>query len=367
MSTITIFNHLKSQKFPNNRIKIVIIALSLVVIASSYLSFAQFTHAQAAIPQQAYLRLDRLKASTTTGGTVCLKTASSDSGTEADVQVTFPSGFTVNGTAGNWTVTTTNLPSGATAWVTILTATAVSSQTVTFPSGNLAANTLYCFNFSGTTTLTNNSAADSQTGTITTRTSGPATVETANYAVSIISEDQVTVSATVPPLFTLALSGTTIAHGTLTAGTVDTGSVTATIGTNAAAGWVAWVKAGAAQLASAATSATITSPGSVDDAVSTLASSTYGWVLDAITTDSANGTGTITQAAGYGLEYDGGNTCSSSTTGGTLSTTFQPLAASDGTTDADTVELCSLVRVTAYQKAATDYTQTLTFTAAGRF
>lgn len=325
-------------------------------------------NAQAVAPQQAYLRLDRIKASTTTGGTVCLKTAASDSGIEAQVDVEFPTGFTVNATAANWTVTTTNLPSGATAWPSISTATAVSSQIVTFPSANLTANTLYCFNFASSSTLTNATAGDSKTGKIRTETtSGAATVEEANIAVSIISEDQVTVSATVPPIFTLSLSGTSIAHGTLTAGTVGTGSVTATIGTNATAGWIAWIKAGAANLASAGTGATISSPGSVDDATTSLSSSTYGWVLDAITTDSANGTGTVSQAAGYGAEYAGGTTCSSSVTGGTLSTTFQPLAASSGTTDGDTVQLCSLVRVASYQTAATDYTQTLTFTAAGRF
>jgi hypothetical protein len=58
-------------------------------------------------------RLDRLKASTTTGGTVCAKPQTAT--TETDVQVT-SFGFTVNSTAGNWTVTTTNLPSGAAAW-----------------------------------------------------------------------------------------------------------------------------------------------------------------------------------------------------------------------------------------------------------
>ena len=130
----------------------------------------------------AYVRLDRVKASTATTGLVCATTPSSDNGTEADVQVTFPSGFTVSGTASNWTVATTNLPSGATAWPGITTATSVSSQTVTFPSTALSTSTLYCFRWTGGTTLTNSTAGNDKTGTITTRTSGPATIDSDTYA-----------------------------------------------------------------------------------------------------------------------------------------------------------------------------------------
>src|SRR6478609_6813680 len=98
--------------------------------------------ALAAPPQftQSYLRLDRHKALTTTGGTVCAMPATV--ATETDVQVTFPTqasgtDFTVNGTAANWTVSITNLPAGSTAWPGINTATNVTGKTVTFPSNDL--------------------------------------------------------------------------------------------------------------------------------------------------------------------------------------------------------------------------------------
>src|SRR5262245_30631468 len=83
----------------------------------------------AAPPQftQAYLRLDRMAATTVTGGTVCAKPATT--AVEADVQITFPTqtgtDFVVDATAANWTVTTTNLPAGSTPWVGINTATNV--------------------------------------------------------------------------------------------------------------------------------------------------------------------------------------------------------------------------------------------------
>ena len=312
--------------------------------------------------EQVYIRLDRLAASTTTGGTIC---AQPDTvGTEADVQVTFPTGFTVNTTAANWDVTTTNLPSGATAWPGIGTeATAVSGQIVTFSSTDLTVSTLYCFNFVGTSTLTNATAGNDKTGTVTTRTSGPATIDSSGYALSIISNDQIVVSATVPATFTFALSANTDSIGTLSTTTASSTGRTVTIGTNAASGWVAWVKSANAALNSASTSATIATAGSIDNAPTDLASTT-GYVLDVdITTDHGTGTGTVTQAANYGAEYDGTN----STSGGTLSTTFQPIAAANGTTAGDVLTLTERAKITAVQAAATDYTDTLTVVAAGRF
>lgn len=363
MSTITALSTTKKIRLSI----LMLFALTLVVV---YL-YPALTKAAAA--QEVWLRLDRVKASTATGGTVCMRTNAADTGTEDGVRVNFPSDFTLDETEANWTVSTTNLPNGATAWPSIAVPSGAGNYVadntgkyVWFVGGDLSSNTLYCFNFSGTTTLTTPTAGNSKTGSIQAK-AGATTTDEGSYAVSIISEDQVTVSATVTPIFTLSLSGTAIAHGTLTAGTVDSGSITATMGTNANAGWVSWVRAGAASLASASTGASIASPDSVDNSTSDLTGSTYGWVLDVIPTQDADGDGTITQGANYGQEYDGGDTCGTSTTGGTLSTSFQPIAASDGTSDNEQLEICSLVRVPAFQTAATDYTQTVTFTAAGRF
>lgn len=318
--------------------------------------------AQATAFTQAYLRLDRMKASTATGGTVCANPATT--ATEADVQVTFPTGFTVNTTAANWTVTTTNLPSGATAWVSIATATAVSGQTVTFPSGDLTVGTLYCFNFAASSTLTTSTAGSSKTGTIATRTSGPATIDSTSYATAVVSDDQIVVSAVVPAIFTFALSANTDSFAAdLSTSTTSTSGVTTTVATNAQAGWIQWVKSANAALSSVSASASIATAGSVDDAPTDLAATT-GYVLDVdVTTDSGTGSGTVSQAAGYGAEYNG----TSATEGGTLSTSFQPIAASDGTTDGDVLTLIERAKVTAVQAAASDYTDTLTVVAAGRF
>src|SRR5688572_24095666 len=69
--------------------------------------------AHAAALGQVMVRFDRMKISTPTTGTVCAKPATNL--TEADVQVTFPTGYTL-GAFGTFTVDTTNLawPTGGT-------------------------------------------------------------------------------------------------------------------------------------------------------------------------------------------------------------------------------------------------------------
>lgn len=320
--------------------------------------------AEAADFTEVYIRLDRLSDSTTTGGTVCARPATV--GTEADVQVTFPTvagtDFTVNSTASNWTVTTTDLPNGTSAWVGINTATAVSGKIVTFPSGDLVVGTTYCFNFAATNTLTTGASGNNQTGTVTTRTGAAATIDSSAYALSVINDDQIVVSATVPATFSFALSANADSIGTLSTTTASSTGVTATMTTNASGGWVAWVKSLNAGLASASAGVSIATAGSVDNTPSDLASTT-GYVLDVDITTDGGGTGTITQASNWGAEYAGANT----TSGGTLSTSFQPIAASSGTTDGDVLTLIERAKIVATQAAATDYTDTLTVVAAGRF
>jgi hypothetical protein len=325
------------------------IALSLLLVAAPFFA----TPRARANFQQAFLRLDRLAASIATGGTVCARP--NTVGTEASVRVTFPAGFAVNTAAGNWTVTTTNLPFGASTWPGIGTGNNVTGQVVTFPSTDLTVGTLYCFNFTGTNTLTNSASGNNLNGTIETRTSVPATIDTTQYALSVVGSgaDQIVVSATVPATFTFALSGNTDTFTTdLGTTTVSTNGRTVTIGTNAASGWIAWVRSANAALNSVSTGGTIATAGATDNTPSDLTAGT-GYVLDVdITTDSATGTGVVSQAT---------------TSGGTLSAVYQPIAASSGTTDGDVLTLIERARVSAVQSAASDYTDTLTVVAAGRF
>jgi hypothetical protein len=338
--------------------------VNLIVIMGGIIApLAMFQDVQAANLTKTSLRLDRMKAATTTGGTVCTSPATVD--TETLVKVTFPAGFTVNATPANWTVSTTNIPSGTTTWPGILTATAVLGQDVTFPSGDLTIGTTYCFNFSATNTLTTGTAGNNKNGVVTTQKAGPIDIDFSTYATSIVSDDQIKVTAVVPPNFSFALSGNTDAFTTdlSTTAVVSTAGKTATIATNANNGWITWVKSANAGLNSVSTGQSIATVGTLDN-IPTDLSGTTGYVLNAaITTDSVQGTGTVSQAANYGAEYAG-----NATSGGTLSATiFQAVASSNGTTGGDVITLTERAKVTAVQAAANDYTDTLTVIAAGRF
>lgn len=335
-----------------------VLAVALLLFASvSPALVARVAHA--ASLSQVLVRFDRMKISTATTGTVCAKATTT--GTEANVQVVFPTGYTL-GTAANFTTSTTNLawPSGASAWPTIQSqATSVSSQTVTWTSGDLTVGTLYCFNWTNTAAVqVKSSATSSNTGTVTTQDSGSATIDSASYSTASISDDQIVVTATVPQVFSFALSGNTDALGTLGSGSVTSSPTprTATVNTNAKNGWMVWAKDANTGLTSASASATIasTTPGTN----STLTAGTSGYNTG-VTSSQAGGSGTITVAT----PFVGGSTGK----GGGLDTSLRALATSTGTADTAVLTLTNNVAISATTAAATDYTDTITVIGAGLF
>ena len=336
-------------------------SLAFILVAFSVV-LAFPAPAEAAQLNETFIRLSRLSDATATGGTVCAKMATV-AGTDAKIKVTFPSGFTVNSTAGNWTVTTSNLPAGASAMPGIATATVVATQTVTFPISDISSNTtLYCFNFSGTSTLTTPTAGDDLTGSVSVTTSADSQIDGGNYALSIVADDQVVITATVPSTFSFSLGANTQALGTLSTSSVTSGSgVAVTIETNAGNGWIGWVMSANAALNSVSTGDAIATTGTVNDTPDTISAGTEGYVLDAdLTTDSAtSGTGAVTIDA----EYLGTTT----SMGGALSATFTEFATADGPTNGDVITLIPRVAISALTQAATDYTDTLTVVAAGHF
>ena len=332
--------------------------------------FAQFmpSTASASAFTQAYLRLDRMQANVTSGGTVCAKPSSAGAGTEAQVQVTFPSTYTVSATAANWTVTTTNLPTGSSPWPGIGTATSATSpaNVVIFPSTDLTSTSLFCFNFSGTNTLTTAAAAaSSQQASIETQATGPTTIDHTDIALANITNDQIVISAVVPPTFIFTLSGNTDNFG----GNLDPASIksttgqTVTITTNAKGGWITWAKDSQQGLHSASASYTIATSGTVDGAPSTLTAGTEGYVLD---------TDLITDAAGgctlaIDPEYNGSGT----TQGGTFSANYQPIAACTGsspaTANGDVIKLIERAAIAGATPAGSDYSDIITVVGAGNF
>lgn len=313
--------------------------------------------AKAAPLTSTFVRFDRMKVSTATTGTVCATPATT--ATEATVNVEFPAGYTL-GAFGTFTVNTTNTawPSGGTAWVGIGTATAVNSQVVTFPSGELTVGTLYCFNWANPAAVTVKAGAtNSNQGSITTRTVAPADIDTGAFTTASITDDQIVVTATVPQLFSFALSGNTDNIGNITSGSVATSPTprTATVNTNAKSGWLMWARSANTGLTSATASKTIasTTPGSN----STLTGTTEGYNTG-ITTSQVGGSGTISVPAAFtgGVAQGGG-----------LNTSLATVASSNGTADTAVVTIRNNVSISPLTPAAADYTDTITVVAAGLF
>lgn len=328
---------------------------ALSIITSLFISNAT---AQAAALTQTFVRFDRMKLSTATTGTVCAKAATAS--TEATVTVAFPTGYTL-GAAGTFTVNTTNLawPTGGTAWPGIGTATNVTSQVVTFPSTDLTVGTLYCFNWTNSAAVTTKSSAtSSNSGTVSTYATGPTLIDTAPYTTATITDDEITVTATVPAVFSFALSANTDPLGTLSTSSVTTSPTprTATINTNAKNGWMVWAKDLNTGLNSATASATIasTTPGTN----STLSAGVTGYNTGA-TSSQIGGSGTISIAAPFAGALAG--------QGGGLDTTLRTIATSNGTADTAVLTFKNNVSISPTVAAATDYTDTITVIGAGLF
>lgn len=337
------------MKFKNLKFILSVITLSLLTLVISV------KPAQAANFTTASIRYDRMKENTPSSLQIVIVPATA--GTEAKIKLVFASATL--GANVSQPVTVTNIPTGTTELPGTLVALGNGTSIVVSGVSDLTVGTTYAFNLSLGVT---NPAAGSATDTVSTLTSGDATIDSSSIGSRYITNDQITIIGVVPPSFNFVLSGNTDSFTTdLAVGdTVSTTGKTVTITTNAAKGWIAWVKSANFSLSSATTGSTIPTTGTVNGTPSTLSVGTNGYVLDAnLTQDSGTGTGTVTIAG----EYNGTDTAS----GGTLSTIFQPFASCKGTTAGDIITLIARATISAVLPAASDYTDLLTVVGAGSF
>jgi hypothetical protein len=346
-------------------------------------------HASAGNLTTGMVRFDRMNASQATTGTVCATTNSAVQ-TEAAVAVTFPSGYTVSTTTGNWTVstgTTTGWPAGAAAWPGITAPSAsnqINGQTVQFTNTNLTASTLYCFNWTNSAALSiKSSATNNNTGVITTCSnstdcastgSGGGTtgnLDISNYATASVGNtcgsgaqacDQIQVSASVNATFSFSLSATLAALGTLsTSSPSESSAINASVSTNAQAGWMMWAAdlTGTPGLHSTNANKTISYTPTAGSSPATLASGTEGYNVGAGTASGTTCTSvsTATNFASGGTQYRGGG----------LDGTLRTLATSTGVADTCALPLRVNASIAATTPAATDYSDTVTVVAAGLF
>jgi len=319
--------------------------------------------AKAADLTEASIRHDRMKASEADVNIlVVLKPASTD--TEDHVNVTFASGFDVDADETAVLTTVSGIPSTyqgeALTGLPGIEPDAVSTtgQIVEVKCTTLTAATLYGFYI--TAGIDNHATPDTYVHNIETQTSGNAEIDSKDVAVDIVSNDQITITASVPASFDFTLSGNTIALGVQSVSTIDTGNITVDVDTNANSGYIAWVRSTTnTYLLSSSTSDQINTKGAIDAAPETCVAGTECYNLDVAGTEGGSSLGTITIAG----EYDGNGT----TTAGTLSTTYQEICDSDGAALNDTLTLTVLTAITSLNKAATDYTAKLDVVGAGNF
>jgi hypothetical protein len=228
--------------------------------------------------------------------------------------------------------------------------TAAGSGNVVTISGvtALTSGTSYCAILSSATALTN---PTSGVYTVTT-TDG---TDSSTPAIDVIPNDQVVVTAVVPPTFTLALSGNTDSYVSNLTSTndVSTTGVTATINTNAASGWLLWAEDTQAGLKSSSNTHLIptVTPGSNVNLASGHGTEQYALGVTSITT------GTIAP-----FYNDGGHTG-----GGLSTTTYNQIASNTAPSATDNVVVKELANISATTPAANDYSDTVTLIGAGSF
>ena len=344
--------------------KIVALIAVLAIVSQFFLPFMRL--ANAASLTDSYIRLDRMRVSTSDINTLVVFTVPAGNATTEDrVTVTFPSSTYIT-VGASPTVSAASCPAGTTALPgTLSIASAGQAVTVTGVT-NLSASTAYCFyiptGISTTATAIPNTPVSAGQATIETKSDATTVVDSTTVGMKTISDDRVVVNATVPPYLQFTLSGNSDSLS-LDQGAIATSATprTVTISTNGAKGWLAWVKSTNAGLTSAAASKTITSTGTVNGTPTTLAAGSEDFALDTdLTTDSATaGTGTVFIDG----EYNG----TGSNQGGTLTTGYNRIAYANGPSDGDVLTLRFRSTISALTPAANDYTDTIFVVGAGNF
>lgn len=215
---------------------------------------------------------------------------------------------------------------------------------------NLSSATKYGVRIAQNTTAilgTATAAANDIQVTVTTN-NGTSDVDSATLALSLITSDQVGVSATVPPTLTVALSSTTVALGTLSISNVNQAGITSTVTTNVTSGYVSLVNY----------NNTLTSG-------SNTIANTAGGTIVAGTEEY----GASSSQTGNTIGVWSPTACSTTVTTSNataLSTTFQPFASATTLVSSEATTLCFLAGIAVTTKPGS-YTSTSTVVTTAKF
>lgn len=329
--------------------------LALALLATNF--YFLLGSASAATLTNSYIRLNRMSAGATTSFRLVFKTVGAGA-TSVVINFNGADGTTWGASSGvvNGTQTVSSAScatdTGATALPGAITA-AGATQTVTISSVTaLTATTLYCVDLTSTSAVTNATAGEYHP-TITVGS------DSTTVAIRTISNDQIVVSATVPPTFNLALSGNTDTFtSNLAAGSVGvTTGRTITVNTNAKNGWFAWAFDSSTGLISAVGAHTIAAitPGTT----ATLSAGTEGYVFGVTSVSQGTGGGVTSATTAYNSN--------GTTTGSGLDSTPRAIASSTGTANTAVLTVKELAAISAVTPAGNDYTDTITILGAGYF
>lgn len=355
--------------------------ISIIVLLIPFLAVVVLSQtANAANLTNTYLRPYRMTAGQGTKMRLVFKTVAA-SATALTVDMNGTDGTTWSGSSGNvhaGSITSdvatcaTEIGGGVLGLPGTLTITGASSRTISITGITaLSATTTYCIDFTTADAVTLATAGEYHP----TITESSGATDSTTVAVRTIANDQIVVSATVPPTFSFVLGGNTdsFSSNLSSSAYTSTAGKTVTIVTNATNGWITWVKdlngssgastKGALKSAAASNYTIPTTNGSALGSAShtALGAGTEDYGLGAtITTDFAGG-GTVS----LDPAYDG----TSSKLGVLDPTNFRPVASSNGTanTTGDVITLTERAQIAGATPAATDYTDTLTVIGAGNF
>jgi hypothetical protein len=372
--------HNKQISFKSSRKRMLYFAASSFLVLQLIIFVFVIMPAHAASLTNTYLRLNRLSSAQTTTGRLVFKTATAgapglvlDMDGADSTKWSTSSGLIHAGTIVT-AIATCATETGPTGLPGTLTVTGATNHTITITGATaLAATTSYCVDFTTADSFTD-ATANTYHPTIT-ETGGATDSTTIAVATVAAGGDQFTVTGSVPPTFTFALQAGASDNFTTA---LSTGAVSATTGksitltTNAANGWIVWVKdangssgdatKGAIKSATASNfTIPTTNANALGSAAHTISAGSQDYGLGAHITNDGTGGGTVSLDAAYN---DGSGKI------GVLDVTnFRPIASANGITGTgnDVVTITEKAAIDGMVPAANDYTDTIYVIGAGNF
>jgi hypothetical protein len=222
----------------------------------------------------------------------------------------------------------------------------------------------YCYNWTNAAALTQpSSPANNETGAITTQVAGPSTIDSGSFSTATVANDQINVTATVVPTFTLAFSANADPLGTLSQTSVSSSAAsTITVNSNGLNGWGAWVEDATTGLYSPTQTHYIPSNATpvVGNPAAVLAAGTEGMNLGIAYSQGVGGTCNASTAVPATFSGAGKG-------GGINNSVYSQIINCAGSSSTGVITPTNYASINGATPYATDYSDLETYVAAGNF